>query len=409
MQGSIASNSHRDRNTIDRIHVFLAGGILSGFAAVMWEISSQFSYMLGLTQGFGESAQGDFLAAFFTGFTLISVSMVFWIRRFNWRVVGLVGCSVALTSFLALQFVHSYWGIVATLLVAGLGMGSNYTLSLTLFSDSSQVDRAFGFKFFCDVVPGIVMNFFLPAMFAFGGIAAVLWALAGCNGISGIASAFLPQHGARATSAVVNPLKKPGVTLPILACLACFIQIVGVMALWSFLGQIGASKGFPISTLGKMFSTGSALGGVGALVATWIGNRLGRITPVVTTIAANLVVLFVLGSTSHFAPFLVGCLVFFVTNNFTSVYVLSSVTAVDKGGAFVPFAAACFCAGSIVGPFLAGRLLERQGLSAMLMLPAVMWGATVALLLYVRAAAWRRDKRHADLAAAKIPLKLPPI
>jgi hypothetical protein len=76
------------RNPVDRLPVFIAAVLLSGLGALIYEISSQFSYMLGTTYGFGEGSQGDFLASFFTGYSLIAITMVFWVRQVDWRVIG---------------------------------------------------------------------------------------------------------------------------------------------------------------------------------------------------------------------------------------------------------------------------------------------------------------------------------
>jgi hypothetical protein len=373
-------------NPVDRLPVFIGAVILSGIGNLMYEISSQFSYMLGSSYGFSEGNQGDFIAAFFTGYTLIPVTMMFWIRRVDWRAIGFYASVTAAIGFFGLMFARSYLAILQCMFVAGIGMGASYALTLTVFGDSENPARGYGIKFFFDVVPGAAMNFLLPVIFRSFGFAGVASAVMGYALLGAASSWLLPGKGSKSATALAAPFSWRSERLAIIACFSCFLLIMGVMALWAFLGQIGDYKGFPASSLGSMLALGSLLNASGALLAAWLGNRAGRLAPVAVTLSLNTVMLVVLGASTGFGGFAIGALVFCLTNNFTLAYTMGMVASVDRHGRLVPFTSACFSAGAIFGPLMAGHLLEDYGLGSMLVLPAVAWLAALLAFAYCHSA-----------------------
>src|SRR5258708_23557898 len=138
---------------VDTLPVFVGAVVLSGLGALMYEIASQYSYMFGASYGFNEGTQGDFVAAFFTGFSLIAVTMVFWVRRVDWRLISAFSAAAGALGFASMLVLHHYWFAILGMVIAGAGLGSCDAFSLTLFGDSDNPARAFGIKFFFDVVP----------------------------------------------------------------------------------------------------------------------------------------------------------------------------------------------------------------------------------------------------------------
>jgi predicted MFS family arabinose efflux permease len=362
-------------NPIDRLPVFVATALLSGLGALMYEISSEYSYMVGKTYSFGEGRQGDMMAAFFTGYSLIAVSMVFWVRKVDWRLISALSTLAGLLGFALTAVSGDYYLIMACMFIAGTGLGAGYALSLTIFGDSSNPARAFGIKFFFDVMPGFLFNLLLPPLFDKHGLPGVAGSIVLYCVVVLIASALLPQRGSKHPSALAGrvSLKEDGLTL--VACFSAFILVLGLMALWNFLAQIGTMKGFSMTALGPMLAIGSGLNAVGALFAVWLGNRFGRVAPVAVTIAINIVMLLVIDASKGFVGFAIGSLVFCFTNNYTTAYTIALISDIDVHGRLMPFVTACFAAGAIFGPMFAGHLLESQGLSVMLILPALCWVA----------------------------------
>jgi hypothetical protein len=361
------------RNPIDRLPVFVATVLLSGLGALMYEISSEYSYMLGSTYGFGEGKQGDFVAAFFTGYSLIAVTMVFWVRRVDWRVISALSALTALAGFGAMLFFRQYTLILASMFVAGTGMGAGYALSLTIFGDSNDPARAFGLKFFFDVLPGVTFNLVMPSIFQTYGFAGIVRAIVTFCVIVAVVSPLLPARGSKQIAQTTGCISIKQDGLALIACLSSFVLLLGVMALWGFLGQIGAMKGISMKLLGPMLAAGSAVNDVGALLAAWLGNRFGRLAPVAVTISINVLMLVVIGASQGFVAFAIGALVFCFTNNYTTAYTMALIADIDLRGRLIPFASACFSAGAIFGPLISGHLLETYGLTAMLTLPAVAW------------------------------------
>jgi MFS family permease len=362
-------------NPVERVPVFIGAVLLSGLGALMYEISSQYSYMLGTTYGFGEGSQGDFVASFFTGYSLIAVTMVFWIRLVDWRLIAASSALAGGVGFAAMLVAQQYLLILAAMFVAGSGLGACYALSLTIFGDSDNPARAFGIKFFFDVLPGVIFNLMMPALFERYGFKGIAWANIAFCALVMATSRMLPRQGSKHPSEMKGGISLKDDGLALVACFSAFVLVLGIMALWAFLGQIGTMKGFSMQMLGRMLAVGSGLNALGALVAAWLGNRFGRIAPVAVTISINILMLVLIGATQGVTPFVIGSLVFCLTNNYTTAYTIALIADIDLRGRLIPFASACFSAGAIFGPLLSGHLLESYGLGAMLALPAITWVA----------------------------------
>jgi hypothetical protein len=394
-------NEGQRRNPVDRLPVFLAAVLLSGLGALMYEISSQFSYMLGTTYGFGEGSQGDFLASFFAGYSLIAITMVFWVRQVDWRVIAAAFSLAGGGGFAAMLIMKQYLLLVAAMFIAGCGLGACYALSLTIFGDSANPARAFGIKFFFDVLPASAFNLVMPWIFdryGFSGIASTI--IAFCVLVA-LAAGLLPGQGSKLPSDMKGGISLKGDGLALVACFSAFILVLGIMALWAFLGQIGTTKGFSMRSLGSLLAVGSGANAVGALFAAWLGNRFGRIAPVAVTISINIVMLVLIGASHGFIPFAIGVFVFCLTNNYTTAYTIALIADIDVRGRLIPFASACFSAGAIFGPLLSGHLLESYGLGTMLVLPAVAWVAAWSSFSWCYHAA---QKRHAIIDPPAEPI-----
>ena len=77
-------------NQMNRPGVILAGVVISALGAMTYNLLPLF---LGTAQDFhslSDRSVGILSTSFFAGFTLTSITAWFWIRRFNWRVVGLL-------------------------------------------------------------------------------------------------------------------------------------------------------------------------------------------------------------------------------------------------------------------------------------------------------------------------------
>lgn len=376
-------------NSVDRLPGFIGGILLSGFGNLLYEVSSQFSYMLGKTYGFAEGGQGDFVASFFAGYTIVAITMVFWIRRVDWRLIAFGSALAAGIGFASLLEYHTYISIMVAMFIAGIGMGACYALSLTVFAESTHPTRAFGLKFFFDVVPGAGFNLFMPSLFAKHGFAGVSVSILCFAALIMATSVLLPSQGKKADVHVASgiSIKEDGPAL--WGCFSSFALVLGVMSLLSFLGQVGVHKGFGMSPIGSLLAVGDGLNASGALIAVAVGTRFGSYAPVWSTLLTNIAMLFVIGGTAGFVPFAIGALVFCLTNNFTLTYTMAMIGNLDRRGHLAPFASACFSAGAIFGPLLAGHLLEIGGIGLMLTLPATAWIA--AWLSYAHC--YRLDRR----------------
>ena len=103
---------------------------------------------------------------------------------------------------------------------------------------------------------------------------------------------------------------------------------------------------------------GFILSAVGGFAAAIIGGRWGRITPLlgISLVAlSGLIILAISTTVPHFA--LGTCLLLF-TVNFGLAYFFGLSAELDLSGKFVVLSATSLSVGGIIGPAIAGRLME---------------------------------------------------
>jgi MFS family permease len=112
-----------------------------------------------------DDAQVGFLgSAYVGGNTLVAALSFYWITRFDWRHVFVVGLSLLVCGLLTAVALPSYNGALTGLAIAGLGSGFMYALSVAIVSEMRDADRKFGIKMVPEQSISAVLLFLLPAL-----------------------------------------------------------------------------------------------------------------------------------------------------------------------------------------------------------------------------------------------------
>lgn len=276
----------------------------------------------------------------------------------------------------------SLYGIVAGLLLAGLGGATQHPIASTLVSAAFPGLRSRGalgtYNFTGDV--GKVA---LPALFAlvaasFGWRDALLLTAAIAVAGAGVVLATLPS---RAGSAAVEKVRQAaGRDRPWAFWLLFFIHVADSSVrsgFLIFLPFLLRGKGADLPTIGLGLSLLFAGGAAGKLVMGWIGARFGVVTSVVLTEAATTALILTILPLSLLTTLLLLPLLGLMLNGTSSVLygtVPEFAAAERRTHAFAVF----YTGGSVAGassPFLFGLLSDAIGLS-----PALAGVAGLALI-----------------------------
>ncbi|MFT4826556.1 MAG: MFS family permease [Halioglobus sp.] len=387
------------RHPIDRTSVYIAVGLLSGVGAM---ISSTMPMVIGSMAEaftFSESQLGDIIAIFNFTFTLIAIASLFFVRRINWKLAAFLGSGISVASLLAVTLTSNYQSIMVLFGVMGIGLGGLYALGMAVMGDSENPDRAFGVKLGLEAFPATILLFALPVLvipvYGFTGMA---YAMAVMCLVIGLLSGALPSHGVKNETTPSPPLPEADkkviagskstvapLILSLLTLTASIVFFSGILATWAFLEIMGTDKGLPADKVGITLALGMVSSAVGAFVAAWLGNKVGRNLPLIAIMIVNIVSLVIIWRSTSLVLFGVGAILFTFCVNYGLAYFFGLSAEVDLSGRFVVLSATTLSLGGVVGPALAGRMMEAQGFESVLAFSAICSiGSLVIYMIVVR-------------------------
>ena len=336
-----------------------------------------------------ESRAGYLASIHFSGYLLICISAVFWIRRINWQLVAVAGYALLVSGLLAAAFVPVYPLILAALFIAGCGGGILYGLCMCIISDTDDPDRYFAIKMLAEVLLGGVLLLTLPryvtSTWGFQGlvicVAMVLALLAVCV-------VWVPARGVKDNLRTRSGATRHS-TIPVwLGLFALMLFFGGLSGVWAFAERMANHNQIDPVSIGKVLSMSSIGGAVGALGAAMLGDRYGRVWPQVVAIVALAIVSFILAGQFSALIFGLSCVLLLAMWNFALAYQLGIVANVDYDGRYAVLMASALALGAVIGPAIAGMIIADNHYGYVHIVNVVaMLVATVIFVRLVRLAA----------------------
>jgi MFS family permease len=314
-------------------------------------------------------AQLGFLASCVTGGSaLASVVMMLLVRRFPWRpmaALALLLLLVPMSLSLAVEDAGQFMFLQA---IAALGGGASYSLALTALADRRHPDRAFGLSVAAQVAFQVVGMLALPSLVEQAGMRGLL-AVFILMELAGLALVFwLPPSG-KTLPPVVAGTRVSG--LPVwLALAGCFFFFFNVGVVWTYIERMAVLSGFDSQQIGNGLAIGVSLGIPGALLASWCGDRFGRIVPLALGAVGTVIAVVMLGGDMSFTSFVLAAALYNFVWNFSLAFQYAAVNAVDPGGRGVAAAPAFHGAGGAVGPSVAALFVTAASLQVVNLLAA---------------------------------------
>ncbi|WP_028696413.1 MFS transporter [Pseudomonas cremoricolorata] len=361
-------------NPIDKVSVYIAAGLVSGAGALLLNVLPLLFGALAEKFALGENQLGNLALAMNLGFGLLGLASLLWVRRVSWRVISALSSLLVIAMVLYVVLEPSFEALFLVMALAGAGTGALYALAMTIFGDSSQPERAFGFKLGIETVPGALLLVLLPvAVMPVWGFHGMLLTIALSMLLMGIVPlAWVPARSERPVqaagfSAEAYALRRPIVWLSLLSSL---VFLTGIMAVWAFLELIGKKTGLASETIGTVLAVGFIINAGGGFIASSIGLKAGRFLPVAAIVLAECVGLVMLGQFASLTSYVIGAVLFLFSISFVLAYTFGIMAEFDVSGKLVALGALCLSAGAAFGPAISGLLIERYGYSAALMFSA---------------------------------------
>jgi len=176
---------------------------------------------------------------------------------------------------------------------------------------------------------------------------------------------------------------------------ALLIWCVGLGGIYAFEERIGVAAGLEKTSVGSALAAAVAVGFLGALAASWVADRWGRVLPVSVALAIQIGAILLLQGEMDWARFAAIAAVFHFFWNFTGPYMMGTVASADRSGRISVLMPAAQTGGFAIGTAIAGNLMTGGTLLPANFVAAA--GCLLSLMIFVPAAlALRRQAAPAN-------------
>lgn len=337
--------------------------------------------VLGTSLQFDSAQIGQIAFAEIGGGALASIFATFWIQKANWRLIGIGAIASVVVCNLLTGWQTDVTAITVLRFLAGfLGQGTAFALAIGIINTSSNPDRIFGFSIASQVGLGVIMLLILPGLGASMGVKGVLWPLGLVALLVLPTLAWIPERNPVASDGGQSKAQGSAGTA-IVALIVLLIWCTGLGAVWIFLLQIGEAAGLEPTRAGQAVAISSAVAISGALIASALAGRGGRLLPVSVALVVQIVMIMLLQGEMSFVRFAATCAVFQTFWNFTGPYLMGMVAESDATGRIAVLIPVAQTGGFAVGPAIAGSLIAGGSLVAANYVGVA--GCLIALLVFI--------------------------
>ena len=337
------------------------------------------------SRGLLENQLGFAAAAFMGGLALINFAGFAWLRRFDWRVLVLIGNALATLAFIAPIFYFSAGAWILCNLLAGAATGVSYGVSIACLGDTKEPERNFALAYAAQTFLSAGLIFMLPRiaisydLFVVGqGITAALMA----GGIALIL--ILPRRGAK-TGIVAHEQSTELPRMPqavlIMALLVLMLNVMAEGAIWAFMERIAVSSGLTTSFAATALAISFFASGIGSIAAATMARRFGSTRPFIVAVTLSISSVWVLWIGGTETIFFAGVMLFALAWNLGSPYRMALATRADSSGRYSTFVPAMQTLGAALGPAIAGLLIVNGSFTPVYIMSTVAWLLTVVLFI----------------------------
>ncbi len=362
------------RNFAGALGIYTIGGLF-------WAFLPFFVGLKVSTGGFSQTQAGALGSAYLIGFSVASMTALWWAGRFNWRRLAAAMAAVVIAALLLLARLDGFALSLTIVSVVGLMMGAFWTVAYRIFSGSANPERSFSI--------GIVVSYSALALvtFVIGEYVVEDFGLTGFGYVLGavvlvlaLSALLLPRGLESGGKAAGQGASRPSPPVA-LALLAILGTSFGFAAVWAFTERIGIDAGFNTSQVSPVIASNLLASAGGSVLATLLGLRLGRMLPLYVGMLAIVVSIVGLISVDSFSTYAVAVAGLGFSIGFVMPYQMGYLAALDRDNRFVLLIAAAQGIGSAAGPFAGGVAADAGGYRLLVLVAAAAVAASMLAIL----------------------------
>ena len=297
------------------------------------------------------------------GVGIASVVAIFWIRRINWRVAALIAVTAVLIGNILTTFQSDPTVLTVIRFITGFfGEGTAFALGLAIIADTKETDRNFGFVIAAQVAFGVITLLTLFRLSAMSGsIGGIYIPLAAFAVLTLVMLRFIPDGGAKEVQAA-QEVQAASMAAPLGGLVVLLIWCTGLGALWAYLLAIGVAGGLEPTSAGDALAISSTIAILGALAASAMADKFGRLAPVTIALVVQMVMISLLTGDMSFLRFAATASIFQVFWNLTGPYIMATIASSDASGRAAVLIPAAQTGGFFLGPALATMWVTETNL-----------------------------------------------
>ncbi len=345
--------------------------------------------------GFSIQQVGFLASADMVGVFITSTSAVVWVRRLSWRTMVLVGLGLFLVANFASIFARDFALLYSLRVLAGLGCGAAYAVSLAALGDARNPDWSFGLTVSAQVAFGFIGFEVLPGLIDVYGFNAFFWYLNAWLLLAFLLSAWLfPRRGAPVRDAVSLRLADIGAPAAA-AFLGTVFLYIAISAVWGYMERMGVAAGLASVRVAEIIGWGYLISILGSVVAPAVSRHTGRTFAMLLALIVMLLTFFGLAAMTPdnaLVLYIATTIVFQFFWSFVLPPLMATFNAVDASGRFIVLSSPAFKIGEIIGPPLAAYwIADGNSYQPVLWLGAVCAIIGIGLMVLV---SWRKAENR---------------
>lgn len=340
------------------------------------------------TLGLTPQHSGYLISSEMAGMGLATLPALFWVKTINWQRIALIALIVAALGQLVTVAVDSFGWLLAVRFITGLATGTLMSVCLVSINLSVNPDRIFGLWVVGQLSFGSLVIAVLPSVVDSFGVAGFYVPLAAIFLLLIFLVNHLPTH-TPSTLEKYNVEHSSESTTFIHVCMGVvgvFVFYSGLSGAWTYIERVGNGAGLDISVINNALVVSSLAGIVGALSASVLSTKWGRLVPASLGFVLMVASLILLTDTIFFVAvtpvvFLLTASLFKFTWTFTLPYLLSSISDNDATGrsvVVVNFGIGC---GLAAGPAISAMVLTGNDYADIMWISALFM--VICLLLFL--------------------------
>ncbi len=300
------------------------------------------------------------------GGALCSLIAIFWIRKISWRTAGAFAIAVIIVGNILSSMQTDFTTLAIIRFVTGFfGQGTAFAVAIAIISGTKNTERNFALSIASQVGFGVIVMFTLPTAVENWGYAGIMIPLAVLSLAILPMLKFIPNT-------VAGPIEMPegsenvSIVPALIAILAMLVWCTGLGSVWGSIQLIGIAGGLSAVDAGVALGISSAIAITGALTASALGDKLGRIPPVMVALTIQAVAIWFLKGDMSLFQFAATAAIFQIFWNLTGPYMMGAVAMNDATGRVSVTIPAAQTGGFFLGPAIAagfmtdGRLLAAN-------------------------------------------------